>query len=793
MIRHEDQTPPPEDIYPIDPWKIVEREYNPRMLAQTETIFATANGYMGWRGNFIEGGPSFQNAIFINRFYESWPITYGEAAFGFAKTGQTMINVTDGRTIALYVDDEPFDLSRANIAKFERILDMQNGTLEREVLWETPGGLLVEIRSKHMISFMHRHLAVISYQVKVLNGDAPLAIVSTVRGARPNAVNEGDPRQPRGFDKKVLLPDGDYVQDKRVILNHITDTSKLRIACGIDHELETECCAKYSSRAEPDYGEVLFDVQARLGRPIRLTKFVTYHTSPTVDSRDLRARSERTLDKGVSIGLYTLLAEQRNYLDDFWARSDVEVEGNGHYKLRRPKEIQQAIRWNLFQIIQNSARVDGAGISAKGLTGQGYEGHYFWDAEIYVMPFLIYTNPQIAKNLLLFRYSMLDKARERALQVNQRGALYPWRTINGEEASAYYAAGTAQYHINADVVYAMRKYVQATQDYEFLRTKGAEILVETARLWVDLGFYSEQKDGKFCINGVTGPDEYNTVVNNNSYTNMMARENLWYAAKTVRELERDEPDAFAALVRSTKLRPQEIEDWQDAAENMYLPVDERRGIHLQDDSFLDRKPFDFQNTPKSRYPLLLYHHPLVIYRSQVIKQADVVLAMFLLGDEFSAEQKRNNFYFYDPLTTGDSSLSACIQSIIAAEVGDPALAIRYGLSALLMDLADIGGNVKDGCHIASVGGSWMTAVFGFAGFRDFDGRFSFNPRLPKELKRLRFRLTILGQRLKVDLRSEHVVYTLEKEAAGLTVIHEHEEVHLKPGHPVRLPVSRPDK
>ncbi|MCB0346917.1 MAG: glycoside hydrolase family 65 protein [Bdellovibrionales bacterium] len=786
MIRHQNETPPPEDIYPIDEWNIVETQFNPELMGQTETIFATANGYMGWRGNFPEGKPSVQNGTFINRFYESWPITYGEAAFGFAKTGQTMVNVTDGRTIKLYVDDEPFDLARANVAKFERRLDMRNGTLERDILWETPGGLLVEISSKSMISFVHRHLGVIYYSVKVINSDAPLAIASIVRGTQENPVSEGDPRQSRGFIKKVLLPEQDYCNEKRVILNHITDASKMRLACGIDHEIETDCPVQYRSRSEPDYGEVVFDVHAKLGRPINLIKYVTYHTSRTADALELKVRSERSLDKAAGTGLYTLLAEQRNYLDDFWARSDVSVEGNGEFRIRRPREVQQALRWNLFQIIQSSARVDGSGVGAKGLTGQGYEGHYFWDSDIYVMPFLIYTNPQIAKNLLLFRYSMLDKARERAEQVNQRGALFPWRTINGEEASAYYAAGTAQYHINADIMYSMKKYVAATDDQEFLRTKGAEMLVETARLWFDLGFYSEQKNGHFCINGVTGPDEYNTVVNNNLYTNMMARENLQFAARTVADLKNEDSENYANLVRRTKLQESEITNWQEAADQMYLPFDEERGIHLQDDGFLQRKPFDFENTPKDKYPLLLYHHPLVIYRSMVIKQADVVLAMFLLGNRFSVEQKRKNFYFYEPLTTGDSSLSACIQSILAAEVGDPELAIRYGLSALLMDLADIGGNVKDGCHIASMGGSWMAAVFGFAGFSDYDGIYAFNPRLPKEVKHLSFHLMLHRQRLHIDLHTDCTIYTLERDGTGLKIFHKGSEVELEPGTALKL-------
>ncbi len=407
------------------------------------------------------------------------------------------------------------------------------------------------------------------------------------------------------------------------------------------------------------------------------------------------------------------------------------------------------------------------------------------------MPFLIYTSLRIAKNLLTFRYKMLPQARARARVLGHRGAMFPWRTISGEEASAYYAAGTAQYHINADIMYALRKYVQATGDEAFLRDYGAEMLVETARLWLDLGFYSDAKDGKFCINSVTGPDEYNTVVNNNAFTNLMARENLRYAAHTVQSLQATASDAYNALAHKTALDPAEVEAWIRAAENMYVPYDEKLKIIPQDDSFLDREPWDFRNTPHDHYPLLLFYHPLNIYRKQVIKQADVVLAMFLLGGAFSLEAKKRNFEFYDPLTTGDSSLSSCVEAIIAAQVGDMGKAIRYGVAALLMDLADVGGNVRDGCHIASMGGTWMMLTYGLGGMRDHDGTLSFWPRrAPEENAILRFPVTYRGQMLEVEIGLENVEYTL-REGESLVIRHETEEIRLTRENPVAVrPVSR---
>jgi alpha,alpha-trehalose phosphorylase len=540
--------------------------------------------------------------------------------------------------------------------------------------------------------------------------------------------------------------------------------------------------ATWKTNYTPDAGQVVATIAAEPGQPITLVKYIVYHTSHTAPPEEVCARAERTLDRAVEMGFSALLAGQQRYMEDFWQQSDVKVITNPGRAKASTTGVQQALRFNLFHVLQASARAEITGVPAKGLTGAAYEGHYFWDTEIYVLPFLTYTAPRIAKNLLRFRHGMLDNARARARELNQQGAMYPWRTINGEEASAYYAAGTAQYHINADIMYALKKYIQATQDDEFLFDEGVEMLVETARLWRSLGFYSERKGGQFCIHCVTGPDEYNTVVDNNAYTNLMARENLRYAAETVERVRQERPDLFTALVHKTKLDASEIMEWKQAADRMYVPFDERLGITAQDDQFLEQKPWDFDRTPADKYPLLLYFHPLTIYRYQVIKQADLVLAMFLLGHEFTPELKRRNFAFYDPITTGDSSLSACIQSIMAAEVGEMDKAIEYGRVATLMDLGNVAGNVKDGCHIAAMGGAWMIFVYGFAGLRDYGGHLCFWPALPDILHCIHFHLTYRGQVLEVNVGHETTDYRL-KTGSGLTIRHEEEEVKLSPNEP----------
>ena len=787
MIHHVPLRPPSRD-FPADEWNIIEKGFHPEFLAQLETMLALGNGYLGMRGCPEEGGPNTENSTLINGFYETSPIVYPEDAYGFAKTGQTIVGVTDSKTIKLFVDDEPFWLPNANLLRYDRRLNMKSGTLDREILWETPAGKQVLITSRRLVSFANRHVAAISYRVTLLNAAASLVISSEMAAPEPGAhADPNDPRQTRIFAGRVLHHRTSYAKDRRIVLCHATEKSRLTLTCATDHMLETLCPYAHKVSYTEDFGQVAFTIEARPDCPINLTKFMIYHTSPTASAEELCGRAEWTMDRVATQGFQQLLSSQEQYMHDFWRRSDVRVRDIREERTKRSTvEIQQAVRFNLFHILQASARAEDTGVPAKGLTGQAYEGHYFWDTETYLLPFLIYTSPRIAKNLLTFRYKMLPQARARARQLGHRGAMFPWRTISGEEASPYYAAGTAQYHINADIMYALRKYVQATGDEAFLQDCGAEMLVETARLWLSLGFYSDAKGGKFCVNSVTGPDEYNTVVNNNAYTNLMARENLRYAAQTVEALRATDPDAYSTLVHKTALEPSEVEAWIRAADSMYVPYDEKLKIIPQDDSFLDREPWDFKNTPHDHYPLLLFYHPLNIYRKQVIKQADVVLAMFLLGDAFSAEEKKRNFEFYDPLTTGDSSLSSCVEAIIATQVGDIEKAIRYGVAALLMDLADVGGNVKDGCHIASMGGTWMMLTYGLGGMRDDDGMLSFWPRrAPEDNAILRFPVTYRGQMLEVEIGVEKVEYAL-REGDHLVIRHETEELSLTRDHPVAV-------
>jgi len=790
MIRREIILPP-EHIYPPDEWRIRELRYSDKFVDQTETVFSLGNGYVGIRGSVEEGRPAMEPGTFINAFHETWPIVHPEAAPGLARTGQTIVNVPDVTILKLYVGDEPFYLPTARLREYERTLDMQAGTLTRDVVWATDSGKHVRIRSRRIVSLEHRHVVAMTYEVTMLDEAAPVVISSLVvnrqdahSAAERPELQPADPRMATVLPQRVLNATVAELEDRRILLGYHTTNSGMTLGVGVDHVIRSACQHHASGSVSGDASELVITADATPGTPIRITKYATYQTSRSVPVPELVGRCRRTLDRVVGDGVYALLASHRENLDRFWDRADVKLTTR-----RNPVRHQQAVRWNLYQVAQASWRAEGGGIPAKGLTGQAYEGHYFWDTEIYVLPFLSYTQPRIARNLLRFRHSMLGRARERATEMSQRGALFPWRTINGEEASSNFQQGTAQYHINADIAYAVRRYANVRGESHFLAEIGAEILVETARLWADMGFYGADK--KFHIHGVTGPDEYTTVVNDNTYTNLMARLNLNFAAATIRRLRAERPAAYTAIAHEVGLRAGEIDSWEHAAAAMHVPFDERSGIHPQDDTFLSREIWDLDSTPKDKFPLLLHYHPLVIYRHQVLKQADIVLAMFLLGNEFSVEQKRRNFEYYDPLTTGDSSLSACVQSIVAAEIGDQRRALEYFQHALLMDLGNVAGNASNGVHIASAAGVWSSLVFGFGGVRDFEGQLSFDPRLPGTWTELSFSLLFCDRQIRVRLAHDQEHYLLETgEPMKVTI---RDEAHtLSPGVPVTIQRPLPD-
>ncbi len=745
--------------FPIEEWSIRETELHLDTLAQSESIFALSNGHIGLRGNLDEGEPFGIPGTYLNSFYEVRPLPYAEGGYAYPESGQTVINVTNGKLIRLLVDDEPFDVRYGVLHDHERELDLRDGTLRRDVRWSSPAGKMVRVSSVRMVSFTQRAIAAISFEVEALESSMSIVVQSELVANEALPPQSKDPRVGAALESP-LVSEEHLAEGTSGLLIHHTRVSDLRMGAAVDHHVEGPGGMGISSESLPDIVRITFTTRLQPGEKLRIVKFISYGWSSLRSRSALHDQVRAALSAARKTGWEGMLAEQRAYLDDFWARADVEVEGD--------PEIQQAVRFALFHVLQAGARGEGRPIAAKGLTGSGYDGHAFWDTEISVLPLLILTLPSAAAGALRWRHSILDKAREQAREFGLQGAAFPWRTIQGTECSGYWPAGSAAFHINADIAYAVANYIQATNDSAFEQAVGLELLVETARLWYSLGYHNKATD-KFRIDGVTGPDEYSAIADNNVYTNLMAQHNLRWAAERVQLY----PEKAHALgVDAT-----EIARWREAAEKMFIPYDERLGVTPQAETFTEHEVWDFSRTKPDQYPLFLHFPYFDLYRKQVIKQADLVLAMYVLSDAFTAEQKVRNFAYYEPLTVRDSSLSASTQAVIAAEVGQLDLAYDYLGEAALVDLHDLHHNVRDGLHMASLAGAWTVLVAGFGGMRIQNGSLSFAPRLPQALTRLAFHLLFCGSRLRAEVKSSEATYQL-LDGPPLTVLHHGEEIHL---------------
>ncbi|MEV4799325.1 glycosyl hydrolase family 65 protein [Nonomuraea sp. NPDC049421] len=750
MIRH--------PAFTIEPWALREHRLDLDVLAQTESLFALSNGHVGLRGNLDEGEPHAEPGTYLNGCYELRPLPYAEAGYGYPESGQTVVNVTNGKVIRLLVGDEPFDLRYGTLHQHERVLDLRAGTLTRTAHWSSPTGAPVRITSTRLVSFTHRAIAAINYEVQAVDRPIRVVVQSELIANETRTAASGDPRAAAPLRSPLIEEENVTGDDGLGIMVHRTRESGLRLAAGMWHEIEGPDETLTEGRGGDDVSRLTVATRLSPGQTLRVVKLFSYGWSRRRSRAALHDQVAAALAAARLTGWDGLCADQRRFLDAFWDGADVEVEGDD--------EVQQAVRFGMFHLLQSAARLESRPIPAKGLTGTGYDGHTFWDTEIFVLPVLTYTYPPAVADALSWRRSTLPLARERATQLGLGGAAFPWRTIHGEECSGYWPAGTAAFHVNADIAHAVTQYVDALDDAVFDRETGLPLLVETARLWCSLGHHDAS--GRYRIDGVTGPDEYTAVVDNNVYTNLLAQQNLRAAA--------DAAERHPGPAGRLGVTEEEIRTWRAGAEAMTVPFDERLGVHQQSEGFTQHALWDFDATG-DRYPLLLHFPYFDLYRRQVVKQADVVLAMHLRPDAFTAEQKAANFAYYEALTVRDSSLSACTQAVMAAEVGYLDLAYRYLGEAALMDLADLEKNTVDGVHMASLAGAWIALVSGFGGMRAGGGRLRFAPCLPAGITRLGFRLRYRGSLVCVSATREATTYRL-LDGPPITVLHCGERVEL---------------
>ena len=760
MIQHPD--------FPAEPWRLRETELRLDWLARTESVFALANGHVGLRGNLDEGEPSGLPGTYLGGFYVVRPLSYPEAGYGYPEVGRSVVNATDGKVIRLLVEDEPFDVRYGDLRSHERVLDFRDGVLRRTAEWRSPTGRLVRVSSTRLVSFTQRAVAAILYEVEPLDAEVPVVVESELVANEQLPPGDDDPRAAAAL-ASPLRSELSIARDTQALLVHSTQASGLTMAAAMAHAVDGPPDTDVSAESFEDLARVAITASVAPGRPLRIVKFLAYGWSSQRSLPAIRDQVAAALREARHTGWDGLVSQQRAYLDDFWDRADVEIDGD--------PELQQAVRFALFHVLQAGARAEQRAIAAKGLTGPGYDGHTFWDTESLVLPVLTYTVPHAARDALSWRHQTLDLAREQASRLGLKGAAFPWRTIHGEERSGYWPAGTAAFHINADIAAAVVRYQMATDDEDFDRDVGVELLVETARLWRSLGHHDAT--GNFRIDGVTGPDEYSAIADNNVYTNLMAQRNLRAAADAAQR----HPERAAAL----GVDDEELAGWRNAADTMRIPYDETLGVHPQADRFTEHALWDFDSTASEQYPLLLHFPYFDLYRKQVVKQPDLVLALYTRGDAFTAEEKARNFEYYEPLTVRDSSLSGCIQAVVAAEVGHLQLAYDYFAEAALMDLDDLEHNTRDGLHVASLAGAWIAAVAGFGGMRDHDGCLSFTPRLPPALTRLAFRLCYRGRRLVVDVVQGSATYSL-RQGPALKITHHHQIATVNPAQPLTLAI-----
>lgn len=722
-------------------WSVTEENFETKNSYQNESVFALSNGFFGTRGTLEELRLPRSCGLegnFVNGFYESEPIRYGEKGYAFPDVSQTMLNVPDAKSVSLLLDGKRLRLTPRQITAHRRSLLLREGESVRRTEYRLPDGRMFRIEAERFVSMKRKNLMCLRFSVTPLNFSGTLSLETQVNGDVKNSTKETNARIDYGPYGRVLREERRENRDGFTLLEHRVKNTGFLLVTAVSGSAEG---ARISGSEKPLSAGTVWTFSLSGGQTAVLDRFVCYASSTDLPEASLAEAARRILREAKVLGFEALRREQADFYTDFWNRADVCIRGDA--------ALQQGMRFNLFHLMQGAGRDGKTGIGAKCLTGEGYEGHTFWDTEMYALPFFLCCDPGTAEKFIEFRYRTLPQARERARQLDCSGALFPWRTINGREASPYYPAGTAQFHIDADIAYAVDSCLEAAKDNRLLADMGAELLLETARFWLSFGCYSDARGGAFCLNCVTGPDEYTALVNNNYYTNLMAQYNLRAAVRAWRRLGEADPAAQAALGRRCGVSEDEMAEFSRAADAMYLPGDPETGICWQDDSFAQKKPLEIRSIPAEKLPIADHMHFLTLYRHQVLKQADTLLAMMVQSDRFSDETVRRNFDYYEPKTIHESSLSQCVHSILASRIGYREKAYDFFLSSARLDLDNVQGNTHAGVHMANLAGTWMCVVYGFAGMRRWKGTLQFRPWLPEQWEGYSFRAALRGSVIEV--------------------------------------------
>ncbi len=712
----------------VEPWVLREPTLDVDDLPRTAALLTVGNGYLGVRGVLEEQRPSVPGGTLLSPVHERYPHDYPEHAYGYPEHEDRLEPVLDPCGVALDVDGEPFDVRTGTLEHHERRLDLRTGVLEREAVWTSPGGTTVEVRTRRWVSLVRRELVVATYEVRTPRGArVRVRPVPGCAGPTSDASGPGLVTEACGYE-----PGATWVAQRTVLAG-------VGAVLATAHAVSASGDARHGW-APADHGAVL-EAELGAGGAVRMTTHAAYACGRR-PVENLLADARAVLSDAADAGDDALEAEHRAFLDDVWERADVVVEGDD--------ELQQAVRLAVLHTVQAAAAVEGTGLRAKGLTGTGYHGHTFWDAESFVLPVLDHVLPAAAAAHLRWRHATLPRAVERARTLGLPGAAFPWRTITGTECSGYWPASTAAVHVTADVTLAVVRHVAVTGDADLEREIGVDLLVHGARFWMGRGH--QDPDGAFHVHGVTGPDEYTAVVDDNTYTNLAVARSLAAAADVTGR----HPDE----ARRLGVDDDERARWTAAAAGVVVPYADDLGVTEQSAGFTRHPVWDFARAPDGWTPYEDRVHYTELYRHQLVKQADLVLALVVAGDRFTTEQKRRDFAYYEPLTVRDSSLSASVQAVVAAELGHLTLAHAYTRECAFLDLHDLRRETQEGVHVAAMAGTWDALVSGFGGLRLDGAGVHLAPRLPPGISRLVFRVQVDGSRVEVDARRDAVTYRL---------------------------------
>lgn len=752
-----------------DPWQVIEDKFHPAHNEISESIFSIGNGRMGQRANFEEfySGKSLQGSYLAGIYYPDktrvgwWKNGYPEY---FAK----VINSVDWIGLDVLIDGERLDLAKCDILSFERRLDMKSGILYRSFVARMSNSVEVSVEACRMYHVFASETASLQYDIQVLNRDAQVEITAYLEG---DVVNRDS-----NYEEKFW-----EIVDKGLgghSLHLVIKTKKT------DFVVRTDLSNKFTINDKPiaellkkkDESFVAEKVNVRLtpSDRMRVEKYVSIVTSENHEVSTLEKVGRNLVHYLSTTGFEPLKALQQEAWQKIWNESDIQIEGD--------VSAQQAIRFNIFQLYQTYTGEDARlNIGPKGFTGEKYGGVTYWDTEAYCLPFYLATQPStVARNLLLYRYKHLQKAIENAekLGFKNGAALYPMVTINGEECHNEWEITFEEIHRNGAIAFAIYNYVRSTDDTSYILEYGLEVLIGISRFWAQRVNWSAKKE-KYVILGVTGPNEYENNVNNNWYTNTIAAWCLKYTSDTLATTRINSPRAFDKIIKKVQLKDQEIEQWRDISRKMFFPVDDGRGIYLQQDGFLDKELMPASDLSPLERPLNQHWSWDRILRSCFIKQADVLQGIYLFEDQFDITTIRRNYDFYEPMTVHESSLSPCVHAIIAAKLGDETKAYEFYLRTSRLDLDDYNNDTEDGLHITSMAGTWMAIVEGFAGMRVKDGQLHFNTFIPKKWNSYAFHMQFRGIKLYVKV-SQDGTEVINKSNREINLIFNGKALKIKP-------------